>query len=72
MSVRLIDEEWKMKAHLKIDHRKHECQQCSKSFKFVDMMFKHVKITHDKAKMYCHYFNNQKVCPYENDCVFLH
>ena len=25
-----------------------------------------------KIKLYCHYFNNKKTCPYEEECVFLH
>ena len=35
-------------------------------------MRKHVKITHENFKMYCHYFNNKKTCPYNEECVFLH
>ena len=58
--VRIFDEEWKMKAHLKISHRKNECQKCGESFKFVDTLANHVKITHDNVKIYCHYLTTKK------------
>ena len=33
---------------------------------------KYVQISHEKANLYCHYFNNKKNCPYESESVFLH
>ena len=36
-------------------------------------MEKHVKIHTQKFVQYCHYYNNDKFCPYEElDCKFLH
>ena len=29
-------------------------------------------ITHENAKFYCHFYNNKKTCPYDDECVFLH
>jgi hypothetical protein len=45
---------------------------CEKTFKYLDVKTKHVQIKHQNAKFYCHYFNNMKTCPYEDECVFLH
>ena len=53
-------------------HTKFACDQCGKQFKFMDTMEKHVKITHEKCKLFCHYFNNGKTCPFDKECVFLH
>ena len=35
-------------------------------------MEKHIQISHGNMKIYCHFFNNEKKCPYENECIFLH
>ena len=32
----------------------------------------HIKITHEKMKLYFHFFNNGKECPHEQECVYLH
>ena len=66
-----FNEEWKMSAHLKL-HQKYKCDQCEKTFKYLDVKTKHVQVKHQNAKLYCHYFNNRKTCPYEDECVFLH
>ena len=66
-----FDEEWKMEAHKK-KHKSFACDQCGKNFKFMDIMEKHKKISHEKCRLYCHYFNNMKTCPFDNECVFLH
>ena len=66
-----FNEEWKMRAHRK-NHKNYQCDRCNKTFKFADTMSKHVKVHHENVKLYCHYFNNEKVCPYGEECVFLH
>ena len=35
-------------------------------------MKKHNKITHENLIIYCHYFNNDKICPFKEECLFLH
>ena len=35
-------------------------------------MQKHIQATHDDVTIFCHYFNNQKDCPYDDECVFVH
>ena len=66
-----FNEEWKKQAHMKI-HKKYPCNLCDKTFKYLDIMKKHVLIVHEKAKLYCHFYNNRKTCPYDAECVFLH
>ena len=66
-----FDEEWKMEAHKK-KHKLFACDQCGKQFKVMDIMEKHKKIVHEKCQLYCHYFNNMKVCPFDKECIFLH
>ena len=57
-----FDEQWKLSAHMKI-HEKYQCEQCEKSFKYADIKKKHILITHENAKFYCHFYNNKKPCP---------
>ena len=64
-------EKWKMNAHLK-KHEKHKCEQCEKSFKYLDLKKKHILISHENVKLYCHFFNNDKTCPFDETCIFLH
>ena len=66
-----VDDKWKLEAHKK-NHKKFECDQCSKVFKFKETREKHIKIAHENVKLFCHYFNNDKVCPYKEECIFLH
>ena len=68
---RVFDEEWKLNAHFK-NHRENLCQFCEKSFKFKDILEKHIKITHESHKLYCHFYNNKQDCPFKQDCIFLH
>ena len=67
----LFDEKWKLTAHKK-NHKTHKCDVCSKTFQDLDIMKKHSKISHENVRLYCHYFNNDKDCPYAEECIFLH
>ena len=60
-----------MKAHVKT-HKKYECDHCSKTFKYQELKEKHTQISHENVKIYCYYYNNKKICPYDNECIFLH
>ena len=62
---------WKYEGHIKTCE-KNSCDQCDNSFKTTDILNKHIQIAHDKIKIYCHYFNNDDDCPFNEDCVFLH
>ena len=71
MCEREFHEEWMRRAHMKT-HEKFKCEQCEKSFKYLDIKKKHVLISHENVKLYCHYYNNEKTCPFEDECIFLH
>ena len=60
-----------MSAHVK-KHEKHKSEQCNKSFKYLDLKKKHILIRHENVKLYCHFFNNDKTCPFYEECIFLH
>ena len=66
-----FNKEWKLRAHKK-KHQNLKCDICNKTFNSESILEKHKKITHEKIKIYCHYFNNGLKCPFENECVFLH
>ena len=68
---RCFDEEWKLSGHLK-SHKKYACNKCDKTFKWQDVMEKHVRISHENVKLFCHYFNNGLECPYNDECIFVH
>ena len=68
---RVFDEMWKLEAHSKT-HKKYECDKCDKIFSYEDTLNKHIQISHGNVKLFCHYFNNEKECPFEEECVFLH
>ena len=68
---RMFIEEWKLRAHEK-NHSGFKCDECDKNFRLEEVLGKHVKIHHENVKLYCHFFNNEKDCPYGVNCVFLH
>ena len=49
-----------------------KCEKCEKSFANSDIQKKHVLITPENVKLYCHFFNNEKTCPFADKCIFLH
>ena len=66
-----FDEKWKFKAHKKTC-KQYSCDQCDKIYKTENTHEKHTKIAHEQIKIYCHYFNNEKPCPYNEECIFIH
>ena len=67
----LFKEEWKLRAHVK-SHKKYACDHCDKIFKFEETLKKHRTAAHEHLKIYCHNFNNDKVCLHKDECVFIH
>ena len=53
-------------------HRKFECDECDKVFKYEANLEKHVAAVHEDVELYCHYYNNDKECPYGDECIFMH
>ena len=69
-----FDECWKMEKHLKLheDARKFNCKVCGKDFHTAWRLKKHTE-SHTKVEKFCHYFNNGKMCPYDDlGCMFKH
>ena len=65
-----------LEKHIKTLHANHEkflCEQCDKDFVLKWRLEKHVQIHTQKFVQYCHYYNNDKFCPFEElGCKFLH
>ena len=50
-----------------------KCDICEKSFYLEWRLRKHLENHKDTLKVFCHYFNNEKVCPFEEiGCKFIH
>ena len=67
----IFNEEWKLKAHIK-SHKKYPCGYCDKIFNFKETLAKHTTAAHEQLKIYCHHYNNNTVCIYKDQCVFIH
>ena len=48
---------------------KWECDECDKVFEYYANLEKHVD---EDVELYCHYYNNDKECPYGDECIFMH
>ena len=66
-----FDKEWKLNAHMKV-HQKYSCEKCEKSYQYESIKDIHIKVTHYNVKLFCHFYNNEKDCPNDQECVFLH
>ena len=69
---RFFKKEEQLEAHAKRAHAKFECDDCDKIFNYEVTLEKHKQAVHEDVELYCHYFNNKKDCPYEDQCIFLH
>ena len=56
----------------KVIHKKFECDDCERIFKCEAILEKHKQAVHEDVTLYCHYFNNNKDCPFDDECIFLH
>ena len=66
-----VGEESQLEKHNKT-HKKFECDDCDSIFKREGTLEKHVQAAHEDVTLFCHYFNNGKDCPYEDECIFVH
>ena len=75
MCEELFDRNCDMENHIRNIHESFEtydCDKCEKTFVLEWRLKKH-REGHDRILKKCHYFNNQKSCPYENvGCMFDH
>ena len=65
---------WKMEEHLELhgNERPFKCSICEKGFYMKWRMEKHTR-DHSVDIKFCHYFNNDKPCPYDKiGCKFKH
>ena len=53
-------------------HEKFECDECEKVFGYESVLENHKETAHENAELFCHYFNNNKYCPFEDHCIFVH
>ena len=68
---RFKDED-KLQQHKDKMHEKFECDECEKVFGYESVLEKHKEAAHENAELFCHYFNNDKDCPFEDRCIFVH
>ena len=68
---RTFDENRKLNAYRK-NPVIYKCNQCEKSFICQEIKEKHIQISHKNVKLFCNYFNNYRVCPFEDKYIFLH
>ena len=70
-----FDEMWKLENHLK-SHQKikdNKCNKCEKTFYTEWRLKKHKAMHENESVRKCHYFNNDKPCPFDEiGCMFLH
>ena len=53
-------------------HEKFECEECEMEYNFESLLEKHNEAVHGSMKIFCHYFNNDKDCPFDDKCIFAH
>ena len=41
-------------------------------FKFESVLEKHNEAGHENVELFCHDFNNEKECPVDDNCIFVH
>ena len=71
----VFDESWKLEKHLtsRTEVKKYSCATCRKDFYAEWRLKKHMTIHESSSRKKCHYFNNEKECPYfEVGCTFVH
>ena len=69
-----FQESWRLELHMKSHGNlsPFKCDLCERKFYSHWRMKKH-KASHNELKKCCHYFNNAKICPYEEvGCKFKH
>ena len=63
-------DESKLNEHVKT-HKTYSCDECDLEFKYEGILVKHMEAAHEN-NLYCHYYNNDKECPFDDQCIFLH
>ena len=55
-------------------HEKFECEDCDKIFSYEGLLERHMEAVHSDTNsiIFCHYYNNDKECPFGDICIFEH
>ena len=53
-------------------HGKFSCDKCEREYNFEGVLEKHIDVVHKSMKIFCHYYNNNKDCPYSDQCIYAH
>ena len=72
MCGKTFTDEWKFNAHKQNHMVYHGCDLCEKTFKYQETLKKHMTAVHATLKIYCHFYNNDKDCPFKEECIFIH
>ena len=48
------------------------CDECDKVLKYKAALEKHKEAAHENAELFCHFLNNNKDCPFEDEYIFVH
>ena len=65
------DEE-RLDIHKEKLHAKFECDECEKDFRYETVLEKHREAAHENTELFCHYFDNDKDCPFDENCLYIH
>jgi hypothetical protein len=71
----VCDKSFKSESQLNLHIKKHgkfECEECDREYKIEGLLEKHVEVVHGSMKIFCHYLNNDRDCPFEDQCIFAH
>ena len=69
-----FQESWRLELHMKSHGNLYiyKCDLCKQKF-YSHWRMKKRRASHNELKKFCHYFNNAKICPYEEvGCKFNH
>ena len=64
-------EEIQLNEHMNT-HKKFPCDECDKVYEYEGILEKHKYAVHGDFKLYCHFYNNNKDCEYDDQCIYLH
>ena len=45
---------------------------CDKVLRYEALLKKHKEAAHEDVELKCHYYNNDKDCPFEDECIYIH
>ena len=69
-----FDQTWKLETHICIHlEKKYKCEICDQKFHLKWRLIKHEERHKNVDSKFCHYFNNSKICPFQElGCMFRH